>query len=328
VRDLRCRRSGGDPCGGRGGVAPHEPGAAPPGAGRGRLSRGAARGPGHVPAAGHRPFRWLPADDQRRPDDLARVQRRGVQLPPAARRVGGPRPPLPDPFGHRGDRARVRGLRRGLCPEAARDVCLRPVGRRAGAARARAGPARGQAPVLPATGLPNRIRVGAQGAAPASGRGAAAGATSPGPVPHVRVRPEPAHRVLRRPEAAAGSPAGLGTFRPEGGALLGLRPRGAGVQESAGVRGGAAGTATGGGAFPPGERRARGGLPQRRAGQQYGGRLDEPGGRSPRAGRSPSASGKLSSTSCPMRVRWRSGTERSTASWWWNPGWPGGCRSC
>ena len=111
-----------------------------------------ARGPRRARPSTARDPRSLrerrPADDERRRDALAHVQRRDLQLPRAAQAARGAGPPLPLGERLRGDPPRLRRVGRRLRAAAARDLRLRPLGRPPRAPAARARPPRREAPLL------------------------------------------------------------------------------------------------------------------------------------------------------------------------------------
>src|SRR5207245_1859141 len=104
------------------------------------------------PAAHERPHRTL----------LDRLQRRDLQLPPAARRAGGRRASVPDAQRHRGHPPRVRRVRRGVRRAPLRHVRLRHLGRRGTSAVPCSRPAGEEAALLLAPWPPVPLRLGAQ----------------------------------------------------------------------------------------------------------------------------------------------------------------------
>ncbi len=95
---------------------------------RGRPAHRARRRAGPPAAVDHRPFHRAAAAVQRGPQRLHRLQRRDLQLPGADRRADGAGPPFPHQERHRGDRARLGGVGRGLRRALARHVRVRAVG--------------------------------------------------------------------------------------------------------------------------------------------------------------------------------------------------------
>ncbi len=124
-RHLRDARAQGNLAGG---ARANERIATPPRAGRGRLSRRARPGVRASPAVDHRGRDRPAAAVQRGRQRRRHLQRRDLQLPGADPRAHRPRPRVPHPQRHRGHRARVGGLGRGMRRAFARDVRVRAVG--------------------------------------------------------------------------------------------------------------------------------------------------------------------------------------------------------
>ena len=85
---------------------------APPRSRRRGLLLVGRRRPGHAPPGDHRRRRRRPADLQRGPQRLRRLQRRDLQLPRPARGAREPRASVRDAVRHRSHRPRLRGVRR------------------------------------------------------------------------------------------------------------------------------------------------------------------------------------------------------------------------
>ena len=154
----------------------------------------------------HRPRGRPPARGQRGRDRLARLQRRGLQLPRAARRARGRRPHLPHALRLRGHRPRLRGVGPGLRRALQRHVGVRrgrPARRRRGRARRQARaeprPLRHQAALLRTVPeeRPPALRQRDQGAAAGPRAGRRARRADDLRVPAARVPRPPRRDVLQ-----------------------------------------------------------------------------------------------------------------------------------
>lgn len=199
----------------------HDPYPGPARAGRRRPVAVAARAARPSAPGDHRPGERCSTDACRGGRaGGADLQRRGLQLPRAARRAGDAGPGLPHPLGHRSGAARLSAMGRGFLRPAPRHLRLRPVGRARAEPVAGARSLRGQAAVL----LPDRrrraVRLGTQG-----------DLRQPRGQPGARrqrhrraVRPD--HRADSRPRPVQGpapGPAGPGAaLRPQWCARVGL----------------------------------------------------------------------------------------------------------
>ena len=224
-----------------------------------------------------------PAHVQRGRDGRGRVQRRDLQLPGAARRARRARPPVRNPVGHRGDRARLRGARARLGGPAPGHVRDRPVGRPEPPAAPRPRPRGEEAALLRARRRPPRLRLRAEGAAPGRGPQARGGGGRPRRLPVLRLRA----RARDHPPGGRADPArplprlGARTDPPH--RVLGRAPRPASRADgSAGARGVLGGLHRRG-ARSPHQRRAPGGLPLGRRRLDGGGGGDGAPVRPPRA---------------------------------------------
>ena len=256
------------------GTRPPRPGRSGHGAARARRARAS-------PVERPRPVvGGAPADGERRPAAVDRLQRRDLQLPGTARGVGARGTSLPLPLGHRGAAAPLRDRGPGLPAAAARHVRVRGLGRARARAGAGARPARGEAALLPRRPRGADLRVRAQGGAPGP-RGRAGDRTGRArPVPHLPVRARAALRVPRRAQAPAGPLAPLpGRTGRDPTLLAAPLPAQAACRDrrrAPGRRARAAAAARGGGPAQARERRPGGGVPERRDRLRRGGGHDEP----------------------------------------------------
>ena len=139
-------------------------------------------------------------------------------------------------------------------------------------------PGRQEAALLLAARRRAELRLGAAGAAPGRGDPARPRPGGARLLPRLRLRPGPAQRLRRGPQAAAGDDAGLRGRRGRHRALLAarLRAQARGGRPARAARA-AAGDAAPGGAAPPGRRRPARRLPLRRHRLLGGGGGDGPG---------------------------------------------------
>ena len=133
---------------GPGPAAPDDGPARAPGAGRQRMVSRPTRGAGPHPARHHRHRGRRAATLQRGRHRVGDVQRGDLQLRRARRGTAAPWSHLPDGERHRGDRARLGGVGRGVLLPLQRPVGPRTVGPACGAAGALPRPARGTPAVL------------------------------------------------------------------------------------------------------------------------------------------------------------------------------------
>ena len=157
----------------------------------------------------HRPRGRAPARRHRRRPRAAHLQRRGLQLPRAARGARTARAHVPHPLRHRGRAARLPRVGDRLLRPLQRDVGARrcsTCARHSQTPRARPRPLRHQAAVLRAVDLgPGAVRVGGQGGARRSRARDRARPAVAVRLPAPRApRPQAADRVLRHPRAGRG----------------------------------------------------------------------------------------------------------------------------